>query len=431
MGSGLEAAVGMSRRWDAREAGREVARSTIEKLNRPPDFFLLFSTIHYKNPNGFRDFLVGVWDVLPADTPLIGGTVAAFINNYGCFSRGVTALAVSYSNINVALGFGRNTKLHPRNAAKHCVNMIKNGLKTGDYGNKFLIDIISGPTVPNIPFMGRKNFVKSKVGGSFASSVGVRVFPLFGHGLGKEDDIVDYLTSLLPDYYFVGGSTLDTGDMFMNYQFIGEQVLKNSVVALGVDIDKPVFLDSMLGAHQLDIEFDITESIYKNRIITKIDDKPAKERFLGILRINEEQFNELGVFYYKTSNYFPITFRGKEKYTTGVAGFLGDNIVLGHKARGQRVKLLSVTGKEVLNVVEKTFQNISTDFFPFVFMSTSNIFFNMLGEKVYSIKNKLDEYIKDIPYLLVSFATENAGTPTDPAVTRVYSFNTLSVNSCF
>ena len=66
----LETAVGKSRKWDAREAGKEVARSTIEKLTTPPDFFLLFSTIHYEKHGGFEEFLKGVWDVLPKDTKL-------------------------------------------------------------------------------------------------------------------------------------------------------------------------------------------------------------------------------------------------------------------------------------------------------------------------------------------------------------------------
>ena len=68
--SKLEASVGLSRLWDAREAGREVARTAIEKLSRPPDFFLLFSTIHYEKHGGFEEFLAGVWDVLPKGTPL-------------------------------------------------------------------------------------------------------------------------------------------------------------------------------------------------------------------------------------------------------------------------------------------------------------------------------------------------------------------------
>ena len=40
MESALEAAIGMSRKWDAWEAGREVAETAIKDLSRPPDFFL-------------------------------------------------------------------------------------------------------------------------------------------------------------------------------------------------------------------------------------------------------------------------------------------------------------------------------------------------------------------------------------------------------
>ncbi|MCJ7696842.1 MAG: hypothetical protein MUO73_00720, partial [Thermoplasmata archaeon] len=92
MDSKVEAAVGMSRKWDAREAGREVAETAIKKLSEPPSFFLLFSTIHYEKYGGFQEFLNGVWDVMPKETPLVGGTVTGFINNYGCFSRGASAL---------------------------------------------------------------------------------------------------------------------------------------------------------------------------------------------------------------------------------------------------------------------------------------------------------------------------------------------------
>ena len=100
----------MSRKWDAREAGREVARNTIKKLDAPPDFFLLFSTIHYKDHGGFEEFLNGVYDVLPKGTPLVGGTVVGFMNNFGTFTRGTSALAVSYSNMDVTVGIGKNPK---------------------------------------------------------------------------------------------------------------------------------------------------------------------------------------------------------------------------------------------------------------------------------------------------------------------------------
>jgi len=92
----LKASVGVSRKWDAREAGQEVAKSTLDKLDDKPDFFLLFSTIHYEKQGGLEDLLKGVWDILPEGTPLIGGTVSGFMNNYGCFSRGVSSVGIPH-----------------------------------------------------------------------------------------------------------------------------------------------------------------------------------------------------------------------------------------------------------------------------------------------------------------------------------------------
>ena len=81
--SRLEASIGHSRKWDAYAAGREVAETAIKNLKHPPSFFVVFSTMHYRKNGGFRKFLDGIWEILPDGTPLIGGTVAGFINNYG------------------------------------------------------------------------------------------------------------------------------------------------------------------------------------------------------------------------------------------------------------------------------------------------------------------------------------------------------------
>lgn len=424
--SELEASIGLSRKWDAREAGREVAKTAIKKLNQPPSLFLLFSTIHYRENGGFQDFLDGVWDVLPMDTPLVGGTVASFINNYGCFARGAAALALSYPNMDVVVGLGKRTKLNPKNAARNCAGIIKDGLKDSNYHYKILINMISSPTVPKIPFVGRGNFIKSRFFGWLASTVGVRAFPFFGHGLGKEDDLVDELARLLPDYYVIGGSSVDSGKYFHNYQFIDRQVHTNSVVAVGCSIDLPIFLKSVLGVHETDKTFTITDTMYDDRIIKTINNKPAKEQFLKILGVTEEQFKDLEVFYSRTANYFPITFEENKNFTTGTAGFLGDNIALGYKARGKKAQMLSITGKEILDGINKIFNTNNENRLPFAFMSTSFIFLNTLGDYSHLLKKMLDTHIKDIPYLVMFPTAENAGTPDSPAITRVYSFNAFA-----
>jgi len=157
----VEAAVGMTRKWDAREAGRDVARNTIKQLKTPPNFFLLFSTIHYKDHGGFEEFLNGVWDVLPKGTPLVGGTVLGFINNFGCFTRGASALAVSYPNMDVAISLGKNTKRNPKNAARQSSHSIKKSFSDTNYPNKFLLNFVSGPGAMKIPGQGYKKVVDS------------------------------------------------------------------------------------------------------------------------------------------------------------------------------------------------------------------------------------------------------------------------------
>ena len=172
MNEELKAGVGLSRKWDAREAGREVALSTLEKLDgENPKFFLLFSTIHYEKYGGFQELLNGVWDVLPEGTPLIGGTVAGFMNRYGCYTRGVTSLTVAHSQIDVAAGIGLNTKRDPKKAVKNCAEMIKKGLNPSNYNNKFLFELVSGGKIPQFPGMGRRRVIKSGMTSKIATKL--------------------------------------------------------------------------------------------------------------------------------------------------------------------------------------------------------------------------------------------------------------------
>lgn len=425
--STVEAAVGFSIKWDAREAGREVAESAIKKLDSPPTFFLLFSTIYYEKHGGFKEFLNGVWDVLPEGTPLIGGTFTGFINNYGCYAEGTTALAISYPNMDVAVGIGRHTKRSPKSAARQCSNMIKKQLKKSRYEYKFLINSISGPTIPKLPFVGRVNFVKSKIMGSFLSYVGMPLTEYLGYGIGKEGDIVDELGRQMKDYYIIGGSTMDDGKQLSCYQFCGKKVYKNSIVAIGGAIDTPIFLNGAINIHGFEKRFKITKTTFGNRIITKIENKPAKKRFLEIMNLPNELYKELSPFYYITSNYFPITFEGKREFVSGVGAFLGNNILLGYKARGNDAIILSVSGKETLKAIDTIFADCEKDVFPFVFISASGIrFITMLEDGVYKIKEKLDYFLGDTPYILIGPVNENIGYPDKPAFSRVYSFNALS-----
>ena len=147
--SEFKAAVGLSQKWDAYDAGREVVIDTLNKLGEgvEPKFFIIFSTIHYKEHGGFKKLLEGARDVLPEGIPLIGGTIQGFIIPQGCFVRGVAALAVYYPQMDVAVGFGKNTRRNPKHAAMECIKMIKPTLDKSQFENGFLYNMISDTIV--------------------------------------------------------------------------------------------------------------------------------------------------------------------------------------------------------------------------------------------------------------------------------------------
>ena len=235
MNKELKAGVGLSRKWDAREAGREVALSALEKLDgENPKFFLLFSTIHYEKYGGFQELLNGIWDVLPEGTPLIGGTVAGFMNNYGCFTRGATALAVSYPNIDVAIGVGHNTKRDPAGAVRSACDQLRE--ESGKYANNFIIEIVATAVIPKLPRVGQKNVILSKkVGDTF-----VKLLPAMGrlgYGFDRADEIIELLSKKISDRTIIGGCTMDDNKFLGNYQFIGKKIEENSLALLNISSD--------------------------------------------------------------------------------------------------------------------------------------------------------------------------------------------------
>ena len=99
--SELKAAVGISREWNARKAGREVARKTIEKLGEDPQVVLLFCTIHYRDNGGIKNFLKGAREILPRKTKIIGGSITGFLTKEITCIRGACALGLSYDKMDV------------------------------------------------------------------------------------------------------------------------------------------------------------------------------------------------------------------------------------------------------------------------------------------------------------------------------------------
>ena len=402
----FEVALGMSRKWDAREAGREVAREVIQKLKTPPSFFVLFSTIHYEKHGGFKEFLAGVWDVIPKGTPLVGGTVAGFLNNFGCYTRGCTALAVSYPNMDVAVGIGRNTKRNPQKAAKECVNVIKKKLVKSRYKNKFLFEIVSGGKIPQFPGIGRKRVIKSGITSKMATKLSNFSLTKLQYGVGREEEVLDALVSELPDYTIIGGSSIDENNMIENYQFFNDNISSNSLVSLGLTMDLDININTTYGLKDTGIKFHITKKGDYGRTIHEIDGLPASDGFLKKISWPYDFIDER---LYRKTMFIPLGYWKDDILFPNVIGlFLGKDIQFGYKIEIDELCLLSASGKSLIGAVDENLEEFKTKNNQLGLIVSCAARLETLGANIFYVREKLLNFFGDIPFLLIYAGGEDA-----------------------
>jgi len=422
MESKIQAAVGMTRKWDAREAGKEVARSTIEKLENPPDFFLLFSTIHYRDHGCFEEFLNGVKSVLPEDTPVMGGTVAGFMNSCGNYIRGASALAVSYPNMDITIGIGNNTKRNPKKAAEKCANMIKNGFSNSNYENKFLLNLVSGPLVMKIPGQGYKKVVDSGFMSKFIMlSMGIQ--NLIQKGLGREDEIFEEMTNNLLDYKMVLGTSVDDYKGIDNFQFYNDKILVNSVVSLGLSTDLDLDVNTTHGMTETDVKFNITKLSRDKHIIKKINNKPPVPELYRLLNWPNGFLNEEAML--NRILYYPISLKRHGRRVPAVMLFiLKDSILTPCMNDEGEVSIMSVSGRDLIESFYKNinyFNNIQPEF---GLSSICLTILQTLGYKSETIQQMFLKYFKNKPFLAFWNAGEGTYSPTTGIVYANMSYNT-------
>lgn len=419
----LEAAVGMSRKWDAREAGREVARNTIEKLNSPPNFFILFSTIHYKYNGGLQEFLNGVYDVLPEKTPLVGGTVLGFMNNYGCYTRGASALAVSSSDVDIALGMGKNTKRNPKKAAEQSLKMIKKDFASTSHKNKFLLNFISGPGSMKIPGQGYRKVVDSGIISKFiVQAFGISQY-LLQKGFGREDEIFEDIVKELPDYHMILGTAMDDYKIGLcNYQFFNDEIHTNSLVNLGIATDFDLYVNTTHGMEKTDIKFQITKLSRNRHIIHEINNKPAVPELYRILNWPEGFLNEKTMA--QTILYYPISLkRNGREIPVVMPYFLKNSVMTPCIIDKGEVSIMTISGRNFINAIKENlgyFHNIQPEFGLF---STCMTILVTLGYKIDIIRKEILDYFGEKPFLMFFSAGEGTYSPESNFTYANMSFN--------
>jgi hypothetical protein len=419
----IDASLGMTRKWDARDAGREVAREAIQSLKNPPTFFLLFSTIHYKDHGGFEEFIKGIWDVLPKGTPLIGGTVPGFINNYGCFARGATALAITHPQMDIFMGYGKNTKRNPSKAVQQSANMLKDGFNKSSYPHKFLFNFVSGPEVIKIPGQGYKKVVDSGLITKF-------ILPAYGFsqyffqkGLGREDEIFEEIVRLFPDSSMILGTAMDDNRGKSNYQFYNETILTNSIVNLGIATDLDLDVCTTHGMSPGGIDFDITKLSKNGHIIHEINNKPAVQELNRLLKWPVGFLNEKTMTH--TILYYPISLRRHNREVPAVMTFILKNSILMPPVIDKgKVSILTVSGKKLVQAIQENLDYCSCIQPEFGLISTCTTILETLGYKINIVQNKLSAFFKEKPFIMFLSAGEGTYSQEKDITYANMSYNT-------
>jgi hypothetical protein len=403
----LEVAVGMTRKWDAREAGREVARNTIQKLNSPPSFLLLFSTIHYEKHGGFEEFLKGVWDVLPEGTPVVGGTVVGFMNENGCYSRGAVALTCSYPNMDVAIGIGHNTKKNPEKAAEECASSILNGLRNSNYKDAFIFQLVSGPTVPHFPGVGSSFIYKGKIKSSLAAKLLETSTKNLQKGIGREEEVLEKMSKMMGESHIISGSASDDMKLSANYQFVNKNVLTNSVVAIGLKTDRNIGVKYNHGFHKLfDEGLKITDSSFGGKIIKKINNNDAVKEFLKTIHWSEGMLDER---LHRKTFFFPLgcEYQDNTLAPAAIGAILGGGFSFSFKVNSDVLFVLTASGKSIIDGIESCIDKNAT--VTFGISCCAN--FVTLGDDIYILQEKIKKYLNN--FLVVFTLGEGVYVPSE------------------
>ncbi|VVB53677.1 FIST N domain protein [uncultured archaeon] len=419
----FKAAVGLSRKWDAREAGREVARNTLEQLGKDPHFLLLFSTIHYEKHGGFQELLNGVYDILPKETPLIGGTVAGFINQQGCYTRGVTALAANYPNMNVAIGIGHNTRKNPAKAAEE----LSSKVKISNSKNNLLFCLIPGGTVPSFPGLGRKKVLKSGSVGNAAIGLLELSIELSQLGPGREDEVIEELSKDLENYYILGGSTMDDLNQNRSYQFFNKAVSTTDVVGLNLSSDLLNYeIITTDGLKKTGKTLHITKKSLRNCVIEEIDNKPATTEFLRKINWPEDFLNER--LYTKTF-YYPLgeTVEGVLRPQI-IGAFLGNNIACGYSIKTNDLDILSASGLSLVESAKNAILQASKYKIKTLIGVVCATQLETLGHNIYRVYNAISPLLVDTPFIILYCAGEESYSPKSPPKQLYDTFNIASIS---
>jgi len=405
----FEAAIAMSRKWNATEAGEEIGKQIIEKMKNKPKFVLLFSTIHYEKWGGFQKFLDAVSTQLPKGTPIVGGTVAGFINNYGCYARGASALAVYSDEMDVAVGVGHNTRRNPVKAAQECISQIKQKLLKSTYKNGHLLIYYSSAVVPSYPFIGRTAVINSKVLSKLTKMFYDFSLKILQKGVDRMDEFLPIFVEQFPEFNILANGCTDDIKQQRNFVFFNKNFADTSLVAIAFKTPLESNVSSSSGFTPTNIEFNITKFDNDRRNIIKIDNEPARKVFLKKFGwppeyLDNRVFNR--IFWY------PVLSRSEKKQVIQVFGlFVENDIIMPYRVEGDKLTVLSASGRSILEASATSIKNSMKKTPLTLHISECGLRAITLGSKLFEEQKIISNMLGEIPFLSIFVAGETIYNP--------------------
>jgi len=398
----FEIGIGTSQNWDPEKAAFEVIEQARKKINNNPTFILFFSTVQYEKNNGFQKALDKIYTQVPRETPLIGGTVAGFMNADGCYTRGMTLLMCYSDEIKVTLGIGKNVRRNPKKAAENCVKMIKKSIKISQGA---IFSFYSSAVVPIYPLLGQKPVITSKY-----LSIATNVFYDFSlkilqKGIDRSDECLKYLTSELPEFKLIAGGCTDDVKQKMNKVFFNDKLSDNAIVTLVVETKIETCVQETSGFKPSGIELLITKKGKDDRSLIKIENQPAKQKFLKIIGWPNEYLDDQ---VYSKIFWYPVRFCGNgTKNLMQVFGlFVQDEIIMPYKIEGDKLEILTANGKSILGAAVENInlaQNSNSK--KLIFATECALRPILLGNKLHQERQLIMDIIKS-PFLSIFVAGE-------------------------
>jgi hypothetical protein len=416
----FEIGIGTSQSLDPEKAALEASSEALQNLTHQPTFTFLFSTIHHEKNNGFQKMLNIIYTKIQKNTPLIGGTVTGFMNKSGCYTLGITFLAIYSDELDSEVGIGLNTKRNPINATKDFLKKI--ALTNYKFKNKLLFLITAGPSYPIIPGMGKLKIVKNRVLSFLLPSVIKFSTLVLQKGLGREQEIAEEIRKELPDFSVFGGSTNDDNNYTRNYQFYFDKVYENTVSGIAISSNLNFKMYGANGLFGTGVKGKINKKGIWDYLVKDFDGQNAQKKYLDANGWDPTILDEL---IHRKTIYYPIGiyFDDNTLHPYPVPIFTGKEIILGGTARGTNYEFLTTTGKKMIDCIDPLLEKINS---PKLLLGIScAVRLETLGKNIYLTRDKLLK--KTDNFLLIYAVGETKGEPNQYIHQFQETINFLSI----